>query len=119
MSTRTNWKRRMRRRKLRRRGIMRKVTMTFEEIAGLAGYRPEPGGKLNLPATQEAADKLAAAASSGFAAWKPGDDLCEVVLTGAGPVWGYLCIAHALHGRVVKLTYAAPNATIEVWAHGV
>lgn len=42
-----------------------------------------------------------------------------VTLTGAGPVWGHLVIAHALHGRVPTLTYAAPNAPdITVWAHG-
>lgn len=29
----------------------------------------------------------------------------EVVLTGAGPVWLYLKIAHALHGKAKKLIY--------------
>jgi hypothetical protein len=51
--------------------------------------------------------------------WQPGDEPIAVTLTGAGPVWGYLAMAHALHGRVVKLIYAAPNATITVFAHGV
>jgi len=32
----------------------------------------------------------------------------EVVLTGAGPVWLYLKIAHALHGKVKKLSYRSP-----------
>lgn len=32
----------------------------------------------------------------------------EVVLTGAGPVWLYLRIAHALHGKAVKLIYTSP-----------
>jgi len=32
----------------------------------------------------------------------------EVVLTGAGPVWLYLKIAHALHGKARKLTYRSP-----------
>ena len=32
----------------------------------------------------------------------------EVVLTGAAPVWMYLRIAHALHGRVRRLFYASP-----------
>lgn len=32
----------------------------------------------------------------------------EVVLTGAGPVWLYLKIAHALHGKVRKLMYRSP-----------
>lgn len=32
----------------------------------------------------------------------------EVVLTGAGPVWLYLKVAHALHGKARKLTYCSP-----------
>lgn len=32
----------------------------------------------------------------------------EVVLTGQGPVWLYLKIAHTLHGKVVKLSYNSP-----------
>lgn len=32
----------------------------------------------------------------------------EVVLTGPGPIWLYLCLAHALHGRLRKLSYASP-----------
>ncbi len=32
----------------------------------------------------------------------------EVILTGAGPIWLYLKIAHALHGKVRKLTYRSP-----------
>lgn len=32
----------------------------------------------------------------------------EVILTGAGPVWLYLKIAHALHGKARKLTYRSP-----------
>lgn len=32
----------------------------------------------------------------------------EVVLTGAAPVWLYLKIAHALHGRARKLVYVSP-----------
>jgi len=32
----------------------------------------------------------------------------EVVLTGAGPVWLYLKIAHALHGRARRLVYDSP-----------
>ena len=36
------------------------------------------------------------------------DLLQEVVLTGAGPVWLYLKIAHALHGKAKKLVYRSP-----------
>ena len=32
----------------------------------------------------------------------------EVVLTGQGPVWLYLKIAHSLHGKVTKLSYDSP-----------
>jgi len=32
----------------------------------------------------------------------------EITLTGQGPIWLYLKIAHALHGKAVKLTYNSP-----------
>ncbi|MDA3895232.1 MAG: hypothetical protein PF482_03675 [Desulfobacteraceae bacterium] len=32
----------------------------------------------------------------------------EVTLTGPAPVWLYLSIAHALHGKAVKLIYRSP-----------
>ena len=32
----------------------------------------------------------------------------EVTLTGQAPVWLYLKVAHALHGKVRKLTYSSP-----------
>jgi hypothetical protein len=32
----------------------------------------------------------------------------DVVLTGPGPVWLYLRIAHALHGKAKKLLYRSP-----------
>ena len=32
----------------------------------------------------------------------------EVVLTGQGPVWLYLRLAHALHGKAKKLYYRSP-----------
>lgn len=32
----------------------------------------------------------------------------DVVLTGRAPVWLYLAVAHALHGRARKLTYRSP-----------
>jgi CRISPR-associated protein Csx3 len=32
----------------------------------------------------------------------------EVVLTGQGPIWLYLKIAHALHGKARKLVYRSP-----------
>jgi len=32
----------------------------------------------------------------------------DVILTGQAPVWLYLAVAHALHGRARKLTYTSP-----------
>jgi len=32
----------------------------------------------------------------------------EVVLTGAAPVWLYLTVAHALHGKARRLIYRSP-----------
>ena len=32
----------------------------------------------------------------------------EVILTGQGPIWLYLRIAHSLHGKVRKLCYDSP-----------
>jgi hypothetical protein len=32
----------------------------------------------------------------------------EVVLTGQAPVWLYLKVAHALHGRTRRLVYTSP-----------
>ena len=32
----------------------------------------------------------------------------DIVLTGQAPVWLYLKVAHALHGRAKKLTYTSP-----------
>ena len=32
----------------------------------------------------------------------------EVILTGKAPVWLYLAVAHALHGKAKKLTYHSP-----------
>jgi len=32
----------------------------------------------------------------------------EVVLTGGAPVWMYLIIAHALHGKAKRLIYNSP-----------
>lgn len=97
------------------------ILMKFGDIADRAGFQPGPDGKMNLPATQETAGALAAAAVSLLPSWQPGDphSMPGVTLTGPGPVWGYLVIAHALHGRIPKLTYAAPNAPdITVWHHG-
>lgn len=41
-------------------------------------------------------------------ALKQAGDGNEVVLTGKAPVWLYLTVAHALHGKAKKLTYQSP-----------
>lgn len=98
---------------------MKTLTIDFTDVAAAAGFTPGADGRLSLPATQETADALARAALD-LAPWAPGDQPFEVILTGAGPVWGYLCIAHALHGRATRLTYSAPNAPggIAIFNHG-
>ncbi len=43
-----------------------------------------------------------------------------VVLTGRAPIWMYLKIAHALHGKAKKLLYSAPGQGInefEIFNH--
>lgn len=32
----------------------------------------------------------------------------DVIVTGAAPVWLYLAVAHALHGKARKLIYRSP-----------
>jgi len=32
----------------------------------------------------------------------------EIILTGQGPIWLYLSIAHALHGKAAMLWYDSP-----------
>ena len=98
---------------------MKTLTLDFTAIAAAAGFTPGADGRLALPATQETADALGKAAMD-LAPWAPGDQPFDVILTGAGPVWGHLVIAHALHGRAQTLIYAAPNAPygIRIFNHG-
>lgn len=95
------------------------VTLSFADIAACAGFHPGGDGKLNLPATQDTAFALGRAAVDLLPPWQPGEPAPDVILTGAGPVWGYLVIAHSLHGRAVRVKYAAPNADITVFSHGL
>lgn len=42
----------------------------------------------------------------------------DVVLTGAAPVWLYLAVAHALHGKVKKLIYRSPvTGDVKIFDH--
>ena len=52
---------------------------------------------------------------SALSAVPPGSD---VTLTGPAPVWLYLRLAHALHGRVRTLTYDSPvTGPVTVFDH--
>lgn len=100
------------------------MILEFIKIAKEAGFTPLDDGKLNLPANDECALALGAAAKrlalGGKTEWVPGDEIPgSVTLTGPGPVWGYLAIAHSLHGLVPELVYEAPNGKIRIYGHGV
>ena len=41
-------------------------------------------------------------------AFKQAGEGNEIILTGKAPVWLYLSVAHALHGKATKLTYRSP-----------
>jgi hypothetical protein len=32
----------------------------------------------------------------------------DIILTGQAPIWLYLKVAHALHGKAARLTYSSP-----------
>jgi len=42
----------------------------------------------------------------------------DIILTGQAPVWLYLKIAHALHGKARKLTYRSPvTGDVRIFDH--
>ena len=42
----------------------------------------------------------------------------DITLTGAAPVWLYLRIAHALHGKAKRLIYNSPvTGSVEIFNH--
>ena len=42
----------------------------------------------------------------------------EITLTGQGPVWLYLSLAHALHGKAVSLVYNSPvTGDVRIFDH--
>lgn len=42
----------------------------------------------------------------------------DVTLTGPGPVWVYLAVAHALHGLAKSLTYDSPvTGLVKIFDH--
>lgn len=38
----------------------------------------------------------------------------DIVLTGGAPIWLYLCVGHALHGKAMSLSYVAPNTANKI-----
>ena len=44
----------------------------------------------------------------------------DIILTGTAPVWLYLKIAHALHGKARKLTYRSPvTGDVRIFDHSL
>lgn len=42
----------------------------------------------------------------------------DVILTGSGPIWLYLRLAHVLHGKARSLTYDSPvTGRVEIFNH--
>lgn len=98
---------------------VQKLMVEFAEIARFAGFTPGPDGKLSLPPNDETLAAFDRAVNDLYGRWRPGDDSIDLTITGAGPVVVYLRIAHSLHGRVARLTYASPGWTAVVWNHGL
>ncbi len=70
---------------------MQLITIDVETL-----YDETGAAKLaKLPEYEEQARKLAGVGN-------------QVILTGQGPIWLYLRLAHTLHGKAVKLSYDSP-----------
>ncbi len=69
--------------------------MQIERVIDLRGFYSETARLADLPAYME---RSIAEAGEG----------ADIVLTGAAPIWMYLKIAHALHGKARRLTYRSP-----------
>jgi hypothetical protein len=42
----------------------------------------------------------------------------KVIITGKAPVWLYLSVAHALHGKVKRLIYRSPvSGDVQIFDH--
>jgi hypothetical protein len=64
---------------------------------------------VDLPALYVRPAKLRCLPDYIYAAANKAGEGNEVVLTGQAPVWLYLAVAHALHGKAKKLTYRSPT----------
>lgn len=65
--------------------------------------------EINLEAFYEGTAKISQIGGYCQAAVEKAGDGNEIVLTGKAPVWMYLTVAHALHGKARKLVYRSPN----------
>jgi len=70
-----------------------KVMINLEEI-----YGKDKGENAKLERLNEYLNSVQRLAGEGN----------EVVITGSAPVWLYLKVAHALHGKAMKLIYSSP-----------
>ena len=78
--------------------MSRKVVLNLDEI-----YREVTGGTAKLADLDRYVERAREIAGQGN----------TVILTGAAPVWMYLKLAHALHGKVRRLLYSSPGQGIE------
>ncbi|MCZ7636227.1 MAG: CRISPR-associated protein Csx3 [Verrucomicrobia bacterium] len=108
-------------------GLRRALGLCPPEVVRLALAQPETTPHVPQPimtidlatlyaATEQAKlDDLPAYEAAVLAQVPPGTD---VTLTGRAPVWLYLRVAHALHGRVRILSYESPvTGRIEIYNH--
>lgn len=58
--------------------------------------------------TEESTAKLADLDKYGKKALALAGEGNEIILTGQGPIWLYLKLAHSLHGKALKLIYRSP-----------
>ncbi len=63
---------------------------------------------VDLETFYEKSAKLSALPTYIVKALKQAGEGNEIILTGKAPVWLYLSVAHALHGKAKILTYRSP-----------
>ena len=84
-------------------GKTTEVTISVEDVYGKA-----EGKSAMLEALPEYISKAVELAGNGN----------SVVLTGAGPIWLYLPVAHALHGKATRLEFSSPaSGRVVVFDH--
>lgn len=94
---------------------MKQTIIDITHLASKAGFDQKPDGSYVLPNSQETADTLAKLAVD---AVKDETERLDIILTGGAPIWAHLKVAHALHGRALRLTYKSPIVEIQIFNHG-